>query len=128
MHRLSRIFLPIFLMGACGSAPIGEPEVQLAQLEADIFEPRCSNAACHGGAGPVRGLDLGVGKVYDSVVDKESTIGDILVIPGDPQGSLLYRVLRESVDDIRQMPPGFVIEEEDLAQIRSWIEAGAPKE
>ena len=118
---------------ACGPTPEAETESEandsleptLENIQKNLFSPRCSNAACHGGDNPVRELNLSDGKAYESLVNVESTIGQTHVIPGDPENSLLYQIIQESVNYIRQMPPGYEVEEADVAMVKAWIEAGA---
>lgn len=115
----------LFGLFACGQPTEEGTEPTLSGLQENIFSPRCSNAACHGGDNPVRELNLSDGNAFASLVDVESTTGQIYVIPSDPENSLLYQIIQESVGDIRQMPPGFTVEDDDVALVKAWIEAGA---
>ena len=127
---LSAWFLLLGLL-ACGQAPETEPEATdsleptLENIQKNIFSPRCSNAACHGGDNPVRDLNLSEGNAFASLVNVSNAAGQTYVIPGDPENSLLYQIIQESVGDIRQMPPGFEVEDDDVALVKAWIEAGA---
>lgn len=111
---------------ACGPGPT--TPATLAEVQETIFSPRCSLASCHGGANPVRDLDLQAGATHASTVGVESTIpGRVYIVPGDPAASFLLTVVTEgAVDDgIDQMPPGFALPAEELALLESWIENGA---
>jgi cytochrome b subunit of formate dehydrogenase/mono/diheme cytochrome c family protein len=75
-----------------------------------MFQERCG--ACHGGLG---GLDL---STYQTTL--EGGVSGPSVIAGDPETSLL--VIRQSTGD----HPGQLTGDE-LAQVREWIENGAPE-
>src|SRR5260221_9904599 len=82
-----------------------------------IFENQC--VSCHGTA-PMSGLDL---RQRDTIL-KGGKRGPA-VVPGKPDESLLYRAVMRQGDV--QMPPGKQkLAAEDIARLRSWIEAGAP--
>src|SRR5260370_12599220 len=82
-----------------------------------IFENHC--VSCHGTA-PMSGLDL---RQRDTIL-KGGKRGPAIV-PGKPDESLLYRAVTRQGD--LQMPPGRQkLPPEDIARLRSWIEAGAP--
>lgn len=118
--------LLIAALGAACDADGPQREPTLTALRADIFDPRCSFAACHGGANPVRGLDL-ENDPFGTLVDVESVEDPAIkrVVPGDPAASLLFRVLQGPVGATRQMAPGAFLDADELEQVRAWIEAGA---
>ncbi len=103
----------------------------LAQLQADIFSPIC--AQCHTGGGAPEGLRLDSEQSsYDSLVNQPSgqQPSVLRVAPGDPEGSYLLRKL-EGADGIDggQMPLGMSpLSATRIAQVRDWIENGAPRE
>ena len=52
------------------------------------------------------------------------------VSPGDPDHSLLFQVVQAPVPDtelgeLEQMPVGAALDDDDIDQLRRWIEAGA---
>jgi mono/diheme cytochrome c family protein len=47
------------------------------------------------------------------------------LVPGDPAGSLLYQRIASSDPDQRMPPEGDRLTEEQIAAVKSWIEAGA---
>jgi hypothetical protein len=111
--------------GAACDAPPVEREPTLTAIRADIFNPRCSFNACHGGTNPVRGLDL-QNDPFGTLVDVVGEEGGIVrVVPGEPEESLLFQVLQGPVGATRQMPPGVVVDDADIEQVRAWIAAGA---
>ena len=82
-----------------------------------IFESHC--LSCHGAA-RMSELDL---RQRDTIL-KGGKRGPA-VVPGKPADSLLYRAVTRQGD--LQMPPGKqALAAEDVAKLRSWIEAGAP--
>ena len=132
MAKLLFTGLLLLALLACGQATETENEgtenlePTLENIQKNIFSPRCNNAACHGGDNPARELSLSEGHAHDALVNVQGTAGQIYVIPTDPENSLLYQIIQESVGDVRQMPPGFQLEDADVALVKAWIEAGAP--
>lgn len=129
--RLALVVASVFVLAADCAAPVETPT--FTALRDDVFTPRCgTTGGCHGD-NPARGLDLlvdphGAMVGVASVVDPAKSY----VVAGDPDASLLMAVLRGDVDGpggaVRQMPPGFALPEETLAQIEAWIAAGAPND
>jgi len=86
------------------------PETQTVSFATDVWpiiEEYALNA--HGGKG---GIFL---ENYDDIVAQ--------VVPGDPENSLLYKVLIG--DGAPQMPPGNPLPDEMIQTIYDWIEQGA---
>lgn len=83
---------------------------------APIFREHC--AACHGSLG---GWDS------DSL-DAVLSTGDHapVVIPGDPEGSLLVHKIQGTQTEGLQMPPSGLMSEYEIQVIIDWIAAGAP--
>jgi hypothetical protein len=130
---MKRALLLTTLLGLLGGGSCEPPAPTFTQLKTTIFEPRCGNAAgCHAD-NPARGLDLLVDP-FAALVD-QATVTDPTkkyVVAGEPENSLLLTILRAPVDNddaalaTRQMPPGFSLPEETLAELEAWIAAGAP--
>jgi len=81
-----------------------------------IFEARCT--VCHGTSG---GWDA---STYATIMET----GDHapVIVPGDPNASLLVQKLRNTQSDGGPMPPGgTTLSEADIATIVDWIAAGA---
>ncbi len=126
--------VPLLIGVAClsGAATCDPPPPTFVQLRTTVFEPRCGNAAACHGDNPARGLDLLIDP-YSALVNQVSVADPTqqYVVPGDPDNSLLLAILRGPVDvddnalDARQMPPGFVLPQETVAEIEAWIAAGA---
>src|SRR6185436_10568408 len=106
----------VALLSGCVLAASGQTGAPPAQA---IFENHC--VSCHG-ATPMSGLDL---RQRESIL-KGGNRGPAIVA-GKPEESLLYRAVQRQGD--LRMPPGKqALASEDVARLRSWIEAGAPWE
>jgi mono/diheme cytochrome c family protein len=94
-----------------------------------IFLAECGD--CHSGARPKKGLDLGEGKGYASLVNKPSqeVPGVLLVKPGDPEGSYLWQKLQHTAKEGKGMPRTIFssrkLPEAQLQVVKEWIETGA---
>lgn len=113
--------LPLWL--ACGPPTF-------AEVQREIFTPRCANAACHSGEDPPLELDLSEGNAYANIVNVDAVAapGKKRVVPGDPSESLLYLVTEGPVTPVRRMPVGFPLSDSERDLLRRWIEDGAPAE
>ena len=85
---------------------------------------------CHSGDDPDIGMDLT--DAYDQLVDVKSKESDLMrIAPGNVEGSYLWHKLNSSHEAAggrgSKMPKMGTIHETDLAVLRAWIEAGAPK-
>ena len=132
---MKRALVLTLLVGLLSGGTCAPPAPTFTQLKTEIFQPRCGNAAgCHAD-NPVRGVDLLVDP-FATLVDKASVTDPTkkYVVPGEPENSLLLTILKGPVDAgdpalaTRQMPPGFSLPEEELANIEAWIAAGAPND
>ena len=85
--------------------------IRYADLQAKVLGVSC--VRCHRGAKPAGKLSL---ETYEALVGGDKPV----VIAGDPDGSLLYRVVRDDV-----MPPKAKISAEQKEILRSWISTGA---
>lgn len=103
----------------------------------EIFERRlCASVFCHGlGGATLNFSSLHAG--YLSLVDHEPTgalckdRGLTLVVPGDPEASLLFtKVSRDDPPCGARMPhvPGVVLDAREIEQIRQWIALGAQED
>lgn len=82
-----------------------------------IFEVKCN--MCHGSMG---GWD---GTTYESAM--ESGNNAPVIIPGDPDNSLLVQKLLGTQSIGAMMPPGSKLSDAEIDLIIAWILAGAPK-
>ncbi|MGB1700497.1 MAG: hypothetical protein ACPHRO_11120, partial [Nannocystaceae bacterium] len=107
----------------------------LTSVRDAVFVPSCAFNGCHGAASQAAGLDLqsdGLGtRLLDHVVAANTTMP--LVAPGDAEGSWLYQRISRCapVDDMgnamANMPLNapFLLNDEAVAIVRDWINAGA---
>jgi hypothetical protein len=104
----------------------GEPPftVSYAGQIQPIFNNRCTSCHALNGDG---GLDLRTGVSYGNLVNVPSQGYFILrVIPGDPDGSVLYgKVTGNSRFGARMPPTGLALTALQRQQIRTWILEGA---
>jgi hypothetical protein len=120
-----------------GSPP---PEPNWASIYERVIGPQCGEA-CHGPGGldqrEESGLDLSEmelarNELVSSEADGEDCMGEgTLVVPGEPDSSLLVRKLEVPDDDPMQcgsrMPTGGpFLSQEVVDVIRQWIADGAP--
>ena len=110
-------------VGGCGPPT-------LSTVQEQVFTPSCANAACHGGDTPQLGLDLSEGNAYASLVNVDAVAvdGAVRLVPGNPEDSLVFRVVEGPVDPVRQMPVGFPLDDDARELLRAWIAEGAPEE
>jgi len=124
---LAASFGGMALLGAACDGP-PPPPATLSSIQENIFVPRCGASVCHGGAGPVDGLDL-VGDPFGTLVNVDSVevAGKKRVVPGDPDNSLLFLVLQGPVSPVEKMPQGDPegLDAAELDQIKQWIDDGA---
>ena len=127
-----RTRIPIQVSGilACGSllawlsgcaTPLGNQPVQFATEVKPVLEYYCIE--CHTDRSRVKfgGLSLETG----AAAMKTGWHAPV-IIPGDPEGSLLYKVLRFGHDHPQSMPPApDKISDEQLAVVYRWIRQGA---
>ncbi|MCA9617656.1 MAG: hypothetical protein KC731_01455 [Myxococcales bacterium] len=93
-----------------------------------IFAKSCG--ACHGPGSAQGGLDL-ITDPIGAMVDKPSAgfAGAVLIVPGDPDASLLYRkrINSQSGSEGGVMPPATEgLPTAEATVIRNWIADGAP--
>ena len=111
--------VPVGTDGGSGAIPTVCDVVQ------QVFESSCTS--CHQGSYQI---DLRAEAVTSNLVNQESALygGQILVVPGDPENSLLYRKL---VDDLESgnlgamMPTTGMLGQSEIQLVHDWIEGGA---
>jgi uncharacterized protein (TIGR03118 family) len=101
----------------------------LAQLQTDIFTPRCSG--CHNGAGGVLPGVMNLSSAaasFAALVNVDSLeVGALKrVAPGNPAGSYLVQKLEGTQAMGQRMPLGGpFLDAADVARVEAWIQAGA---
>jgi hypothetical protein len=118
---------------ACDSSSGDTTPPKLTDVQAKVFAGSCAISGCHGsGSSPSGNLKLSdAATSHASLVNQEGTVVDedgkvwLRVVPGQPEQSLLYRVLKGKVGTVRQMPPGVALPADQVELVRAWIAAGA---
>jgi len=125
------MILTLIALLACGDKDADTAlEPTFANVQATAF-PSCGiSSTCHTASGAA-GLSLDEDVAYDELVGIESSAlaGEILVIPGDADGSYLVKKLEEAADIVGDpMPPDAALDASAIALVREWIDAGAPND
>lgn len=94
-------------------APVQISSLTFVDSIGPLFEARCTD--CHGEGG-IRGLNL---TTYELAL--AGSVNGPVILPGDPEGSLLVQVQRGEQAHFGQLT------EEELAAVVEWIAAGAPE-
>lgn len=112
-----------------GDGDDGAEAVTLTQLQTSLFTPTCAVAGCHSAATARAGLVLEAGRAFAETVNVPSSQRPELDIiePGDPERSYMVKKLRGDADiEGERMPEGGpFLSDEQLAEVVSWINAGA---
>lgn len=121
-----------FVFGSCGGGGAGGG---IGGGHGGIPGPA---ASCHSGENSADGLDLLGDDAFDLLVNAASPLfpAEVLVIPGDAEGSFLLRKLTNDLPEDgslgEPMPKGEAIRwqplpDDQLELVREWIAAGAPR-
>lgn len=124
-------------LGGCPApaTPTETPAATLAEIQAAIFSPRCAIPTCHDGTTAAGALVLETGASHDALVGIAPTVeaaalaGMLRVDPGHPDNSfLLTKLTGPALGQGSRMPlTGDPLGDADMALIRAWILAGAPR-
>ena len=130
MRALSSFALAISVCLCAKAASAAETTVSFARDIAPQLEARCST--CHLSGDEAGKLALYAGGAYDSLVNVPAIVGPLKrVAPGDPDNSFLLRKIEGTQADVgggARMPLGSTpLPDELVKAIRTWIEAGAPR-
>lgn len=104
--------------------------VTLAQLQTDIFTPRCSS--CHTGVGGTLPGVMNLSSAaatFAALVDVDSISEPTFkrVLPGDPDDSYIIHKLEGTQLVGDRMPLGGpFLDQATIDEVRAWIDAGAP--
>ena len=97
----------------------------------DVFVNNCGGSGCHSSTFVSNNLHLDAAQAYDDLVGVRAFVGPLLrVKPGEPDSSLVY--LKVALDAPpgggQRMPQGRPkLSPSEIAGLRAWIEAGAPR-
>lgn len=108
-------------LAACGTSEDDRPAT-LQYITVAILQPSCGNAQCHSSFR--RAEDY----AFDTVEEAKDSINTYqLVVPMEPESSLLYQVLVSTGGEgnTPRMPYDQPLSDIDVALIHDWIIAGA---
>lgn len=112
--------------GAADTATAVDPT--LTNVQSIVFTNSCAFSTCHASPGS-SGLVLDEGAAWAELVtvESEDNPGNILVIPGDSDGSYLMAKLRGDAGIVGAAMPstGDLLTDEKLQLVADWIDAGA---
>jgi hypothetical protein len=132
LWRQGVVGLGVVLLGAVGCASkdsggAAPPATDWDAVQSQVLTPSCGFSSCHGGGAGGLTLD-GSAEDHARLVGVTAVgVPSALVVPGVPSDSYLWVKVSgvgDRVGDV--MPPGGTLDDDVLAQIRGWIEAGAP--
>ena len=92
-----------------------------------IFSQSCAISNCHSGKRPQAGLSLVRGDARAQLVDVPTTAlcepGEIRLVPGDPEASCLWILVRDDLMPYNRTP----LSAEEKDTLLQWVVAGAPE-
>ena len=111
---------------------IGSLDVGMYQTINQVVFQGNSCSRCHGGASPAANLDLTPQQAYASLVNvkAEKDPQQTRILPGNAEGSYLYKVITEGDANVSYSHPALFTNEaysNFLNIIRDWINNGAKK-
>ncbi|MBN8480538.1 MAG: hypothetical protein J0L88_02985 [Xanthomonadales bacterium] len=137
-HRLFGAALCVFVPLAASAQPSGCTSIASVPITWNIdyandiqtiFSTRCANCHVDHAGNPQAGLDLDPKWSYENLVGTPSGSGEILVVPGNPQASVLFQKINcdTPVAGLRmpRLRPALPLAEQAL--IYDWIMLGAPR-
>lgn len=109
-----------------GSAPVSN--VSFSSDVQPIFTASCATMGCHRTPNPQAALNLLQGQSWSQLVNVTSQgyAPALRVVPGDPDGSVLYNKIADTGRFGARMPENGVLTAGEIDLIRQWIQDGAP--
>ena len=98
-----------------GCSTMANPVIVYEKDILPIFKKNCSR--CHGNGKSKGGVSI-------DVADMKSDIGRI-IIPKDPDESMIYEVLASPTIKNKMPPKGRKLSQKDIDKVRDWIVGGA---
>lgn len=114
------------------TVPVNPDPTSFSNIHANILQPRCVNQACHPGGGAPFSLARNV--AYQNLVGVPSAQIPILnrVTPNQPDSSYLIQKLvgapTYNIIGSRMPPGGNPLSQNDINNLRAWINRGAPND
>lgn len=130
------ILLSLIYISSCSDSGSTEPEdnnnnsddpARFSTIQEQVFDKSCAFTGCHAGTTPAAGLDLASGNSYSGLVNVTAKLNSNFkrVEPGNSSNSFLIKMLRNTGDGTRQMPPSGKLDESLLEYVETWIDEGA---
>ncbi len=123
--------------GGSGSSGGSAQESTFSRIQTQVFDVSCSSDSCHSSIGQAGGLVLEDGYSWNDLMQQPpanptaKNHGFMRVMPGDPDRSFLLAKITDNLaaGEGQSMPCNAApLDDETVAVIRAWIEAGAPSE
>lgn len=105
----------VALVAGCGTTPDERPAT-LEVVTLEVLAPTCGQVQCHSTTTRTEGL------AFDTIDAARESLRDLGV--GAGRGGELYEVL--TADGEERMPPDSPMNDQDIALIMTWVDAGAP--
>jgi cytochrome c len=121
---VAAVVVSLWWMGSTGVRAAGDDEAMrpefYTQKVQPIFQANCYR--CHGGMNRRGGLSLAT----KTGIMKGGKDGAV-VVPGNPEGSLLVKLIRHEgpAKDPKPMPPKGKLTDAEIGTVERWIRAGA---
>lgn len=107
----------------------GSPALTFAEIQTQVFTPRCATSGCHTGPNPQMGQNLSAGQAYTNIVNVNSIENPALkrIDPFNSADSYLIRKLRGQNISGNRMPNGRPpLSNSIINSMAAWVDAGAP--
>lgn len=129
------LIFSIIYISACSESSTTEPENNddmnepstLSSIQVQVFDKSCAFTGCHAGSNPAAGMDLISGKAYSNLVNVTANLNSNFnrVEPGSSGNSFIIKMMRNSGESTRQMPPSGKLDESLIQYVEKWIDEGA---
>jgi len=114
---------------------VSADEATLSAIRDSLFVSSCQFSSCHQGENAIAGLDLAAEDLHAELMGhtlSTTSTGGKLVEPGDPDASWLYQSIAkcdpagDGSEPHMPLNSAALVNAKMIAQVRAWIEAGAP--
>ena len=112
MHRMRSFGLLVALLAGCGTGDPRQPTVEVISLE--ILAPSCGQPQCHSTSTNQSGY------AFDTLDAAKASLRQLVGGRGDRD---LIGVITATGG--KRMPPDAPLDDEDIALIEAWVNAGA---
>lgn len=110
--------------------PGNNENVSFNMVQEQVFSNSCALSGCHAGTLPAAGMNLENGKSYAEIVNVTSKLNPNfkIVNPGSSSESFIIKMLRNTGENTRIMPPAGKLNENLIKLVETWIDEGAKNE